>query len=1324
MRTVDLEVRALRSSSILLGEEFDIHDSEIVKRWQEVLALAENARKPGGGSIEPALRELGRALAEKPLGEVRGRVGVIGPDTVLCIMPGKRETAPEHVRRRFDFWCRAERLPFEAAADDRGFLIDQGIGTIRILGGQADAPLVIGKDRLRVLVIAASPKDHDSRGLLGGLKEVHKLLAEAAAHIPIDFEGVEGPGTWTQLARVADKYPRWDIVHIVAHGQRGSAPGAGPGTILVETDDGHASVESYPVFANRLCSTVKGVRLFSLAVCDSSPLALELAYRCPSASAIGLLSETRQSVADGLFGRLYGRLLDLQQCGETNLPLSVGHVVRQLKDAGESEWFLAVTYVPADVRALFDWRGFASSQRLRTEAILRRKRIEDLARSGQLEKAKKEAFDAGTSPDPELATWAKNMVQELQVLLDCQKGLSNLEEQVARECSVPSPGWGSLYDRLQGSRLETAPICSIRTVRDCAPLPDVVSVLRDVKAKLEDHFQVALAGLRDLSEYERGKFHHLIDGCAKLLGFIRARRSQEPTSRGPLAAEALRDVVKRGLADRLGEIDALLAALNRDRANAWTALRRAAQALSEVGLVIERAARDLDSDFGEERRRAAVLFELLRDAVEKDRVVCSPVQPSSFAAPPPELLTPERRAELVEWMLAERAAPVKAEAPKTLQALRELLERPGDRKGGPDFDLHALPPALWTVIANLQVPVRPVAAVARPEDVFHPLLLLAGHGIDADAPMERMSDVATDVTGCSDHRRWDLLVAAANQLTRDDTRLQLDIAALPCANPALITQQLPLIAQAVLAGKEPQLDVAKLDLDAKDRLSLLVLAGRTQEAAALAVKLATETKPGTLFEQFETLRAAFLALAHATHLAALSSQTSTDAFTELAQQAMAVLGMLLGNPEALATWIRRRLGFYRLVCPEDLEDRINKVSQELRRPLDQALTARAASAPEESRQLFLALETELDGARLSPRLMLRRQKETAFVGGFLAARMCGCTEEVGRRIARLYGRLAPLDLTQRLKIAGNEGITEDLIHNLVFAFSRLRLLGKNELRRLLPSEVLVAGAVAECAELLTAADDFPMHAALPDEDKEPVLSAHIAIRLGKFAFQEVADELGHGGWGRPRVKGLVEIVASVSEYLRAQNYRLGEDTVPGAKDLVRLVIAHAEGLRQRMAKDSQKEPMEPQEKEVLLKRGQEACAFLELLCAEPRVAAQPEFATVRARFYFNFSSFLANHCDETESAYKHMKVAFDAEPNNPHFIKNHMLATAKEAQRLSFKMNDLAKARELVAGMLKHAELHLQKHPDDANELQVVMQTIRDLRLEPGPRLAQAQKLF
>jgi hypothetical protein len=225
-----------------------------------------------------------------------------------------------------------------------------------------------------------------------------------------------------------------------------------------------------------------------------------------------------------------------------------------------------------------------------------------------------------------------------------------------------------------------------------------------------------------------------------------------------------------------------------------------------------------------------------------------------------------------------------------------------------------------------------------------------------------------------------------------------------------------------------------------------------------------------------------------------------------------------------------------------------------------------------------------------------------------------------------------------------------------------------------------------------------------------VLSSHIAIRRGIVARQELLNELAHGNWRRPRIKGLIDILVTVSEYLDRQGYRLGSKTAQGAKDVARLAAEYLESLRQRMGK--------PQagEQESLRKRGDEACTFLELLQAEPRVSQQPEFAPVRARFHFNFASFLANECEDAENAFRHMKVALDAEPNNPHFIKNYLLAVGKEAIRQSFTMRDPARAHALVAKALQHAEDHLKRHPEDTDEVQPVIGEMRELGLDaPHP---------
>jgi len=438
------------------------------------------------------------------------------------------ETTVVYLRPEGDLrdWRLIEPIAWETAAGSHGPLIDAGHVLARGYSGNAPPALDLGDRKLKILVIRCSPDGYayprmDIERPWGELRRAWDGCA-----VRPDLKDVSGPGTLQQLRSLLQEDSNWDFVHIIAHGARHNE------TICLVDADGGEDHQQFSVLAGEL-QQIHDPRLFTLHVCHSSQLAIEVAFRHPRARVVSWLYEAPQEFQSEFFGHFYRHLF------QPGPKLRVVHVeeafrrtVRGLKqDTKKLGWFLPVLYGPANLVPLFD-----RSAELALQEILLRVRENDLDKARELALT----CSSAENPRPVVRAEAARLLPNIDGLRAFDINFTELEREFGRVADGGDPDWGKLHRKWETRDFLRIPTGGVSVEADTLPLT-VVDVLPCFAGLYDDWKalkQGVLAALEKLANFQRRiqdrvgeDLRELLDGCRELFQRRDRRSTLEVLSR-------------------------------------------------------------------------------------------------------------------------------------------------------------------------------------------------------------------------------------------------------------------------------------------------------------------------------------------------------------------------------------------------------------------------------------------------------------------------------------------------------------------------------------------------------------------------------------------------------------------------------------------------------------------------------------------------------------------------------------------------------------------------------------------------------------------------
>lgn len=1238
-------------------EQVSISPFVISAMRESMERIARNVREGRPpASVNEGLAELGAEAYRWTWGLVESK----DPGSCLHLVPP--EGTPEET---VTLWRDAEELPFELAADTSGALIGRGCCVIRGFGHQPPEPLRLGVSNIRVLVIGASPR---RRAL--EVEGAVRSLTDALGALPVELKVITGPGTLQQLSDLGEA--QWDVVHLVAHGARKNE------TICFENLHGDEDYLPYGLLADELQARLRGVRLFTLAVCESTPLAVILASRFPGVRVVTLRTEMRQKTMHRFFAALHGALWALDEAGnEGFVERAFSRAVAELYRDREPEWFVPVLVGPTVLRPLVDFGLWLILDAIRQNAA-----------SGRIDLALDRARGLTLSPDEDVGAHAQQIVSELTRINTCDGRIDDLVGRIEQEANLPEPNWADLsrgWAEEQKS-LTVAPTAGVRLAWDGGDAPPLDWIFfGDIFDQFRQQGEAALEALQQLALAQQGQLEALAAGCQRLAKLLEDRRKDEGVCSRIFAkgvcAEARR---ARSLVEEAAR-ETVLADANRQ-------LEEAALILLELGQAFEQAPADLlrTTDAAEARRERDSNVHLMRE-------ILAGMAPAP--APPAELLEAGRRCDLILWMQSPRA-PVSARIPDTIEGVLEHIRTLGKRPATPALDLSRLGPSWLTALANEAAPLR---LVSGSDQALHPYLVVGGPGVHADSRAEQWREVEVSVSGQPNSALRQLQIPALALLTSDQERLCLDVLLVPCVEAAEVTRRLHEIVKCRLSGSLPSEQICA-DLDPLDRCSVLAATGETSRAAAEALEQVKLGGTARSRAQLDRVRAAYLLSIHDARLAlAMDSEPDLQALSSRLLDAVALLGLLLTDP-TLGIWVRTRYAVYGSVRPEDTEPLLERVKAALLREFDVVLQRVEAGTPEAARvarQVRNELQAELRVAHGSTLLCAARSDDEPFQGGAQAARLLSYEDEVGKRLLAIHQRMRTMTHAEYLGgwvTAGRP--TVDAFLDLVLGFGDLReaLVSQDEalgLHRRLPLAAdLEAGELADAGDLAGRSGGCRLYARLPADDALVVLSAHLALLVGKARIRQVRLALAKDHWNRREIVRAMNGAVSMDAYIRALDYRLVGDFPGAASELGTLCSAWVRRLVSQNQEREQPDDPDAQANRDWLKTLDEACKLADFLDATYPVVRHADLTRARSALHLACAVFAANSFEDGKTAWTHARLALALEPDSPVIVENVLLAAGMHAWKL-LGTNDTEARRVLEDGLRIGGE-YIDRHPEVA----------------------------
>jgi len=1290
-------------------------------------------------------------------------------------------------------WMLCEDVVWEALCARERFLIDRDIAVVRGYGDAAIGPIHTERRAIRVLILCANPVGAQQARLdVGGaLAGLHRAWSSWV--IRPEVKTIQGPGTRDALRKLADEDDEWDIIHVVAHGSRDSQ------SIQLELggdgaagDHGRPDWCEFDAFA-RLLGKFKTPRLITLCVCDSSPLALELMeeYRGETRVA-ALLARGAAGSMLPFFTELYAHLFVATGKPAPGADIFVEEAyvaaVQHLRRRKLAQWFLPVLYAPATARPLFAMPAVECDLRETLDTIVARWDSDQDVNAGLVVlegRFKDENRAAGQR--------AEELCQAIRKLRDVETTF----DQMVTEILERRP-WSAVHEQWAG-----LPVAIEHDFHpEAVPLDTTVigsfDVLRRTLERLERLAGVAVAALERLAAFEGGDVPALTDGCRRLQevfcaeaenqpdfprqvfeeGVVTLLAECEPAEEGaepcPEALSIVAQVLH--LLDESGE--AFLAPAQaealRGRAMALAARlagQRAAPLLARIGEAIAHVGRTGSplEQAESARTAAAVLAEVsqslaslrehapegdadlrkaeeqaLDEAGEKLRAAVRTVRDRLAAIPipqaglPQELLEPGHRLDLCLWLRERRQDAGESykpldDIPEEPSALAEYAEAlAGEISAAAARGPACCPAAMLSLVANEEAPI---VLVADAESATHPYLCLYRFGVrfgTDTAAMRELSD--PEVAEETDEGLEKLLHQAVVALSNDRRRLAVDIHVVPSAEPEALTRRLQETAAGVLAGRQgAEPDLAALQ--PMDQATLLAAAGHAERAADLAWEAVREQPTnGTRIHH------AFLLAVH--HAATALDDPAR--FPDAARRVFGLHGMLTvvtddQGTRYLERFIFQRCTVYGRALSPELTEQLEAVSAELRKTIEQLLTAyarRSAEAAREANLLGAEWQAETEGARAATERRIRIEGHP-LGAGYLAAQRLGYLQQVGAFIHGAFGQLSTADETQRLRYVTLTGMTPEACERLIYLFSDFRLAEAEQgeeavalLKPLTPDaqdlpNAVVPPGVAEAAQAPDFAERFPVHACLPDTDQQQaVLAAHAALVMVKVRLAETRRLLSREGVGLAEVIRHLDRVMDLAHYVTFLGYDLTNPIRSTQLALERMLLNWLYSIQKRLNELNEKL------RSGKMSVGEETDREVARLESELRMAdhfanrqvlgiGRGDYGTAVNQVHANFAVFLANRFDRHKDALTHIRKAYRGDPDNSHIVVNFVRACGLHALDLK-RAGDHKGAYRLLREALREGRQFLERHPeakgDDMQKLTEELEEIESLLTDRDER--------
>lgn len=1154
---------------------------------------------------------------------------VAGQDTAqhLCL------AAPKDPLR---VWRMLDQIALEAAFEEPDFAVTRG-AIVRGICAEAPEPLRLGARPLKVLFIGANPKSDalapfDLERSLAPLKD-----ASRRSLLGLALREVRGPRTIESLRATLREDPLWDIVHVVAHGRRGDR-----NAICLETASGTEHWLPYEDFVAEL-QKLEGVRLFTLEVCDSSPLALQLAVMLRGVRAVGLRHEMPQEEASRMFAEMVTALLVAPSGGYADVERAFHEATRKLKTDRVKGWFLPVLYGPSESRPLADLRPEVELRRV-VELVAAARHSEALDRAGGLAK----------SPDERVARKARAIEGEVSRIRWFILNFEELEREL--EVTAGSAGtadWRALHHKWSRRYFPFPPMAGARMV-DVPPEPVSLQFFPRIFQTLEAHRSAVVDAVDSLARYREGMMGALLEACQQFAR-VGGERPSDPLKR---VSALVFEVELRALLDR---IPAMAQAAVESAEERIAGLERSLGALAEATEMVKRASPQLLSASSRGRLEADLssVHGALTDLLAR-----------AFSPPSPEasLLAPGRRFDLWHWIRATGTTPLAAPPPSALSLLPELARRLSQARRSTALDWPSTHPRSLTLLANEECSVRFTAAV---DEEPSPYVALASFGVHHDTSFDFLKRLSFDIDALDASERSTRMRHALRELLEIGRRLEVDVRLAECVDSPECTRRLQAIAGCHLRG-EPAPDSLFAGVDDIDRAVLLAVVGRTADAARIAWSAAVTDAASSI----GMLRTAFLVTVHHASLA----RHVRDEYLEAIRRSMALLGLIEAQPSQMDRWVRARLATYSGVVPHsDVSSHRSACMRSLTTLALDAIDAAERSTgidAASARRLRRELHAELEGARES----MHFRKKTP--GGYHALRLSGRLPALGAALAGSLRALRGRNMQQLIELAGVTGLTAELFHRRVFLFSELRVAvvdpGEEALELLEPW--LPQPEAADVAEPpgsrasppLDLEETFPMHAKLDSEDASAVLRAHAAIAAVESLLEVARRELSKPRPSADVLRPALARVASLDELVARLSYRLGGEP----PDLVSHVLPLVHGWQQTVqGHQTSDDPQgaahaDPKERREAMEHG---CLIGDVLLLHLRDYEQA--ARSVAVLHQNAGAVIAVRYKDGRAALAHLETAHELDPSSSHVVWNlARAAKLRAAEHRAERRHDLAES--------------------------------------------------
>lgn len=966
------------SRALMMGRSMALEPAELARLCHDGHVLATRVQDAVSG-VHQEVEHLGRSFFEE-LGTAPGQI----PDRTRAVV----FVAPTEGDGVFHEWLRLEALPWETLRDPIG-PIAKDRGVVRSTGEQAPAPQPFGTRRLKVLVVRASPRGVAVVPDSVVLEPLREVIAEHPEALQPRLEVLDGPDTLGQLAALLQREPDWDIVHLAMHAvdrQR----------LQLEDPAGHILPFDFEDFAGKLAG-FREVRLFVLGVCGSSPLAVRLSRRHPTARILALLHDTSQGAVQVLVRTFYAHLLGRSQDREAVFVEDAFRAaVSHLNDERFAEWFLPVLYGPEGMQPMLDVREY---QRLRT--------VLQVVESGRLAEARGLLAGLRESPQGIIRDIAHDLEQEVTRVEHATDNLRRLDRDLEdRACRPREGGWDTLHRCWGPNRDITQPATMGAGIVSTAPTPRPRFTAR-ILAAYQAQYRAGATAIQEISGFYDGDPGRLLTGFEQLDSYGALRANERLQAAAPTFLKALlEDLLARGA----GRVAQIQAAGRVDRAG----LLEAVLVLREVerGLHALRQ-RDPDANSGAELGKA------LRAAVE----ACALLVEGWDSAPVPAgMLARERHLELFQWVCGDGPTAQSGSAPRDLtQLITGLHAQEGRQAGGADM-VRASALDEPSLVANAQAPIRLALDL---QDARQPFLELFPFGVSAACTQGDLKNRASyDIGALADGRRRDELHHSLDSLLDERARLRLEATLLPSENPRQLSERLHPVVVRRLRGEPLPSDLFE-GLGPLDRAALMALAGQVVEASEALWNLA-QSDAAT----FEQQHAAFLLLVHR----AWRQRGDPASFMNAGRRAVALLGRLCVPRERSGRWVSKRLQAWTGAMPMDLGERQAAFREALEGRLEAVLERVGALGPEHA-TLATVLQLELRAEFMGAELLEEHQDEC---GGYLGALYAGELPRLARIAANTFAYISTMDREEFQQRMIATGESRERFLERIFLLSELR----------------------------------------------------------------------------------------------------------------------------------------------------------------------------------------------------------------------------------------------------------------------------------------------